>query len=146
MSTGAKIRLAAVRDAPVISVLAGQLGYPATETEMTGRLRTAIADPDRAVVAAEIDGRVVGCMELAISEAFESGRWSEIRGLIVDENCRSAGVGTALVAFAKQWTREHGLQKLRVRTNETRTRTHGFYECNGFTKTKSQRVYDAVLD
>jgi hypothetical protein len=32
-----------------------------------------------------------------------------------------------------------------VRTNEIRTRTHAFYEREGFTKTKSQRVYDVDL-
>lgn len=103
------------------------------------------SDANRALVVAELDGAVLGCMEVAIMFAWETGEWSEIRGLVVDESVRSKGIGAALVEFAKQWTRERGHDKLRVRTNEIRTRTHAFYERLGFSKTKSQRVYDINL-
>ena len=146
MSARVVIRPATERDAPTLAALSGQLGYGADEGVMAERLRRAAGDASRIVAAAELEGRVVGCMEVAISEAFESGRWSEIRGLIVDEAWRGEGVGAALVAFARAWTKEHGLATLRVRTNEVRARAHAFYERNGFTKTKSQRVYDARLD
>lgn len=135
------LREAIASDAAALASLSTQLGYPVTVEVMEERLRTP-RDAGNSLVVAEVNGAVLGCMEVAIMFAWESGRWSEIRGLVVDSNSRSQGIGAVLVAHAKAWTRSHGLTSLRVRTNEVRTRTHGFYERLGFTKTKSQRVYD----
>ncbi|MFO0860994.1 MAG: GNAT family N-acetyltransferase [Phycisphaerales bacterium] len=141
MSAEVVIRAARGDDAAVLSVLSGQLGYPVEPEVMKTRV-LGCDGVDRALVVAVVGGRIVGCMEVAVMTAWESGRWSEIRGLVVLDGERSRGVGAALVGFAKEWTRGHGLASLRVRTNEIRTRTHGFYERLGFVKTKSQRVYD----
>ncbi|HEX8877631.1 MAG TPA: GNAT family N-acetyltransferase [Phycisphaerales bacterium] len=139
------IRPATEADAASLADLCGQLGYPTDQATMVARLREASVDRNRAVIVADLQGRAVGCLELAVQSAFENGTWPEIRGLVVDANCRSGGIGAALVAFAKEWSRERGFKRLRVRTNEIRTRTHAFYEREGFTKTKSQRVYDVDL-
>lgn len=141
----ATIRPAIESDAAALADLCGQLGYPTDAATMIARLREAGDDRNRAVIVADIDGHAVGCLELAVQSAFENGTWPEIRGLVVDANCRGTGIGAALVTFAKQWSRERGFKTLRVRTNEVRTRTHAFYEREGFTKTKSQRVYDVGL-
>lgn len=145
VGTGVTIRAAKESDAAALAELCGQLGYPTDAATMIARLREASDDRNRAVIVAEVKGRAVGCLELAVQSAFENGTWPEIRGLVVDANCRSGGIGAALVTFAKQWSQERGFKRLRVRTNEVRTRTHGFYEREGFTKTKSQRVYDVDL-
>ena len=139
------LRAAAEPDAGALADLCGELGYPTDTATMIARLNEARSDTNRAVIVAEVDGRVVGCLELAVQSAFENGTWPEIRGLVVDAKCRSGGIGAALVTFAKRWSRERGFKRLRVRTNEIRTRTHAFYEREGFTKTKSQRVYDVDL-
>jgi PhnO protein len=65
-----------------------------------------------------------------------------IRGLVVDETRRSAGIGAALVEAAAEWTARHGFRTLRVRSNVVRERTHGFYERQGFTRAKSQLVLE----
>lgn len=139
------IRAAQESDAVALADLCGQLGYPTDAAAMITRLREASDDRNRAVIVAEVHGRAVGCMELAVQSAFENGTWPEILGLVVDASCRSGGIGAALVTFAKRWSQERGFKRLRVRTNEIRTRTHAFYEREGFTKTKSQRVYDVDL-
>jgi N-acetylglutamate synthase-like GNAT family acetyltransferase len=139
------IRAATESDAVVLADLCGQLGYPTDAATMIARLREASGDRNRAVIVAELHGRAVGCLELAVQSAFENGTWPEIRGLVVDGKCRGSGIGAAMVGYAKQWSRERGFRSLRVRTNEVRTRTHAFYEREGFAKTKSQRVYDVDL-
>lgn len=139
------IRAAKESDAEALADLCGQLGYPTDAVTMIARLREASGDRNRAVIVADAQGRAVGCLELAVQSAFENGTWPEIRGLVVDANSRSGGIGAALVSFAKKWSRERGFKSLRMRTNEVRTRTHAFYEREGFTKTKSQRVYDIDL-
>jgi GNAT superfamily N-acetyltransferase len=138
------IREASPSDSLALSTLSTQLGYPVTPELMHTRL-THAPDSNRALFVAEQGNQVLAALEIAIMFAWESGDWAEIRGLVVLDTARSQGIGAALVEHAKQWTRERGHAKLRVRTNETRTRTHQFYERLGFTKTKSQRVYDIAL-
>ncbi|MBN8599161.1 MAG: GNAT family N-acetyltransferase [Planctomycetes bacterium] len=138
------IREALPSDSSALSVLSTQLGYPVTPEVMHTRL-THTPDANRALFVAEQSNQVLAALEVATMFAWESGDWAEIRGLVVLETARSQGIGAALVDHAKQWTRAKGHTKLRVRTNETRTRTHQFYERLGFTKTKSQRVYDIAV-
>lgn len=138
------IREALPSDSSALSVLSTQLGYPVTPEVMHTRL-IHTPDPNRALFVAEQNNQVLAALEVAIMFAWESGDWAEIRGLVVLDTARSQGIGAALVDRAKQWTRDKGHTKLRVRTNEVRTRTHQFYERLGFTKTKSQRVYDIAV-
>ncbi|MBX3390325.1 MAG: GNAT family N-acetyltransferase [Phycisphaeraceae bacterium] len=138
------IRVAAESDAVPLATLSTQLGYPASSEVMRERLRYK-PDPNRALFVAESGNEVVGCLEVAVMFAWETGEWAEIRGLVVLDSARSLGIGGKLVAHAKEWAHGRGHTKLRVRTNEVRTRTHEFYERLGFMKTKSQRVYDISL-
>lgn len=138
------IRAATESDAVALATLSTQLGYPVIAEVMKQRLRHK-PDPDRALFVAETANKVVGCLEVAVMFAWETGEWAEIRGLVVLDTARSQGIGSKLVEHAKEWARSRGHAKLRVRTNEVRARTHAFYERLGFTKTKSQRVYDISL-
>lgn len=138
------IRAAAKSDAVALATLSTQLGYPVSAEVMRERLGHK-PDPDRALFVAESGDGVVGCLEVAVMFAWETGEWAEIRGLVVLDSARSQGIGARLVDHAKAWACARGHTKLRVRTNEVRTRTHAFYERLGFIKTKSQRVYDISL-
>jgi N-acetylglutamate synthase-like GNAT family acetyltransferase len=140
------IRPVEIGDAQAIAVLVAQLGYEATSAQCAARLDDAARDPSRCVLVVEHDARVVAWMELGEVASLESGRWAEIRGLVVDEAMRSTGIGARLVDEAITWARARGMPTLRVRTNELRLRTHAFYERRGFTRSKSQRVYGMVLD
>jgi GNAT superfamily N-acetyltransferase len=61
---------------------------------------------------------------------------------VVDESMRGEGIGSALVAYAREWARDNGCARLRVTTNVTRLDTHQFYERRGFRLSKTQKVYE----
>ncbi len=139
------IRAARPEDAGEVAALCGQLGYPTSVADAERRLQEFAARADVPVFIYELGGRVVAWMQLREAATLESGAGVEIVGLVVDERERGAGVGAAMVAFAKRWARERGHARVRVRTNQVRTRTHAFYERAGFALTKVQRVYDAGI-
>ena len=140
------VRPAVGADAPALAALSGELGYPVEARPMAARVAEAALDPTRRVLVAELGGRVVGWLEWAERATLESGRTAEITGLVVGAPWRSAGVGRCLVEHAAREACGRGFTALRVRTNEVRTRTHGFYEKQGFRLAKSQRVYALDLD
>lgn len=137
------IRAARPEDAGEVAALCGQFGYVTSAADAEQRLREFATRADAPVFVDDVDGRVVAWMQLREAATLESGAGVEIIGLVVDERERGAGVGAAMVAFAKGWARERGHARVRVRTNQVRAKTHAFYERLGFTLTKVQRVYDA---
>ncbi len=83
-------------------------------------------------------------MQLSLMLRVESGCFAEITGLVV-EDYRSIGVSNLLIDYAKKWTYATCINKLRVSINIVRQRTHTFYERNGFTLRKEQKVYEMVV-
>ena len=136
------IRAALPGDAAALAELSGELGYPASPEIMRDRVHTLPADGSRQVLVAEINGRVVAWMEMTRRSMLVADEYAEITGLVVSESQRGRGIGRTLVDHAAEWARARGLPRLRVRTNEKRSRTHAFYESCGFTLGKSQRVYE----
>ena len=136
------VRNATRDDVDALALLAGELGYPSTSDDMLARFN-ALPDTEAVLVAADPD--VIGWIQVGITSALESGKFAEIRGLVVQESQRSRGIGALLVDAAEQWAREHGLSRMRVRSNVIRERTHRFYERRGYVAKKSQKAFEKSL-
>jgi GNAT superfamily N-acetyltransferase len=144
--SGDVLRRAESRDAADVAHLATQLGYPTDEGAMRARLEAAQQSGGRDVIVAERDGRVRGWIEIVIIESLASDPYSEIHGLIVDEEERGGGLGTRLVAAAESWALQRGMNRMRVRSNVARERTRTFYEKHGYVATKTSYVFDKMLE
>ena len=104
--------------------------------------RLAALDDRDTVFVADHDGACRGWIQLSVVESLESGRFAEIRGLVVAEGERGSGIGAALVGAGEEWARARGCRRVRVRSNVVRERTHRFYERLGYRAVKSQKVFD----
>jgi GNAT superfamily N-acetyltransferase len=139
--TGVRIRSRQPHDDDRIAELAGQLGYAGSGRDVGARLDR-MRDPDQyGVYVAELDGRIVGWIGLYIFRTVETDGHAEISGLVVDESCRSRGVGAALVRAGEAWARERGCDTITVRTNGTRERAHAFYRREGYGWVKRQETF-----
>ena len=132
---GLTVRDAGAADAPAIAGLLGQLGYPTHTAAVEARLERLGIVGDR-VVAAELDGRVVGVAHLQVAPAIERDRpAARIAALVVDEAQRGHGVGRALVEAMEAEARTRGCDVLFVTTAERRDDAHAFYERVGLEQT-----------
>ena len=122
-------------DAPTISVLLTQLGYPANTAEIAERLLRLIDHTHAVIQVAQLDGRVVG---VVTAHTFPSIHYSTpaawITTLVVDENCRKQNVGRELVARAEQWVMARGATKISVTSALRRSDAHAFYEAIGYSR------------
>ncbi|MBI4347461.1 MAG: GNAT family N-acetyltransferase [Elusimicrobia bacterium] len=141
MDRGTKIRRAGLKDAEALRRLAAQLGYPDVAAAFRARLRRIIRSPRHAVFVADHEGVPCGWLHVRTQLFLELPEHAEIAGLVVDERCRSGGLGAALERAAQRWAREKRLPALRVRCNVIRKRTHGFYLRRGFELEKTQKVF-----
>jgi ribosomal protein S18 acetylase RimI-like enzyme len=82
------------------------------------------------VVAADVEGAVVGCLQLCILPGLSSQGAS--RGLIEDvrvaRHCRSRGIGEQMVQWAVAQARAKGCILVELLTHHTRVDAQRFYE------------------
>ncbi|MGH7650953.1 MAG: GNAT family N-acetyltransferase [Gemmatimonadaceae bacterium] len=131
------IRAATASDAPALSVLLEQLGYPASESHIPARLNALKNFPRaEAFVATDGYGEVVG---LATGHIFPSihdnGPVAWLTTLVVLEEARGAGIGSALVRHVEEWAAENGAKRLSLTSGLHRKATHEFYEKRDYEKT-----------
>jgi ribosomal protein S18 acetylase RimI-like enzyme len=92
-------------------------------------------DPNLTLVVAESEGRVVGCLQLAVLAGISSQ--GGMRGLLEDvrvaSDCRSRGIGELLVQWAVTEAKARGCNLVELLTHQTRVDAQRFYKRLGFT-------------
>ncbi len=148
MNQTSNIRKAVSEDAPHISDLLHQLGYPVSPDQVRLRMQSLLPDKDKTIRVAESEtGTIIGCVQVTMGTRLAEGRYAEITALVVDERWRGQGVGKRLLEAAQEWLKEPGRPStLRVRCNVRRTEAHRFYENCGFREVKSQKVFDTFAN
>ena len=136
------IRRITKEDTVAITALTHQLGYPLSSEQISQNINSILENKNHDAFVAVFDNKVVGWIGLAYSIQIEMPAYCEIRGLVVDDGYRNHGIGKMLIGKAKQWAKEKGNAKLRLRCNVVRTETHLFYQHIGFKETKQQKVFE----
>jgi ribosomal protein S18 acetylase RimI-like enzyme len=92
-------------------------------------------DQNIQLVVAESEGRVVGCLQLAILPGLSSqgGRRGLLEDVRVASDCRSRGIGEQLVQWAVMEAKARGCNLVELLTHQTRTDAQRFYKRLGFT-------------
>lgn len=93
-------------------------------------------DPAHILLAArDGDGHLVATMQLTLLPSLSRGGATrlQIEAVRVAGRTRGGGLGTALMAWALDWGREHGAELAQLTTDRARPDAHRFYERLGFT-------------
>jgi GNAT superfamily N-acetyltransferase len=132
-------------DAAAAAALSGELGYPADPAVMRERIARIGSLSDHAIFVACLGDLVVGWIHVATVLHVQAAPRAEIGGLVVTAECRSAGIGTALVRRAESWARSNGLETMVVRSQAMREAAHRFYLREGYVRTKTSAVFSKPL-
>ncbi|MFC7840073.1 GNAT family N-acetyltransferase [Streptomyces sp. NPDC057382] len=99
--------------------------------EALERLRS---DPNQHVVVAVRENRIVGTLQLTIIPGLSrrGATRSIIEGVRIDADERGSGLGTQLIEWAIDTSREQGCQLVQLTSDKTRLDAHRFYERLGF--------------
>jgi GNAT superfamily N-acetyltransferase len=136
-----KIRSARLSDAKKIAELSTQLGYPVSKHKMTKLLMKVVKQKNQRIFAAELDGSVVGWLEIFLPLSILNAGKAEIGALVVDHRCRGSGVGTALINKAHEWALKRHSPFIYLRSNIIRNKAHKFYHRTGYKVIKTQYVF-----
>jgi GNAT superfamily N-acetyltransferase len=139
------IRMASAADAEDLARLSGQLGYPSTGPETIQRLAAVNRYPEHAVFIAETNGTMVGWLHVFVRPSLTTDSSAEVAGLVVDEHCRSYGIGQALLTEAERWAAEQACSMVTLRSNVKRLRAHAFYERLGYEAIKTSKSFRKIV-
>lgn len=92
------------------------------------------ADPNQFLAVAELDGDVVGTLQLSYLAGLSrlGATRAQIEAVRVRADQRGTGLGTTLFDWAINEARAHGAVLVQLTTDATRTDAHRFYERLGF--------------
>src|SRR5689334_7795286 len=126
------IRQMSEMDVTAVTLLSEQLGYPLPEAQILQNMKAVLENKDHDAFVAVHENKVVGWIGVAQAILIVIPPYCEINGLVIDQYYRGKGIGKMLIEKAKQWGKEKGNNKLRLRCNVKRTETHLFYQHLGF--------------
>ncbi len=138
---GVVVREAALEDVPTIVAMLvdDPLGQsredPADLAPYDAAFVRIAGDPGEVLVVAELDGQVVGTLQLSVlpSLSRRGALRGQLEGVRVAADMRGAGVGEQLVRWALERARAEGCELVQLTSDSSRTGARRFYERLGFT-------------
>lgn len=139
-----RFRLATRTDLPaIVRMLAeDELGAQRERFEMPlpqayyAAFETIDGDPNQELVVAEVDGEVVGTLQLMFlpSLSYQGGTRAQVESVRVARRMRAQGIGAEMMKWTIERARQRGCRLMQLTSHKSRTDAHRFYEKLGFTK------------
>ena len=106
----------------------------ATDPAYARALAEIDADPNQVMWLAELEDEPVGCFQLTFTPGLmRRGAWrATIEVVHIVAARRSGGLGSEMIRFAIDRSRERGCSMVQLTSNKKRTDAHRFYERLGF--------------
>lgn len=94
-------------------------------------------DPNQHLVVAELDGEVVGTMQITYIPGLSrrGATRSLLEGVRVRRDSRRHGIGERMIRWAIDQARQRGCANVQFTTDKSRVDAHRFYERLGFEQT-----------
>ncbi|PTU67433.1 MULTISPECIES: GNAT family N-acetyltransferase [Chromobacterium] len=139
-----EIRTMRAADAAAAARLCLDLGYEATEADISERFARLTTLPDNQVWVALWEGAVVGWIHGHGVHLLEASPAMEIGGLVVSPSHQGRGLGKQLLRACEDWARRLGYPRMRLRSGVHRDAAHAFYRHLGYVQQKTSHGF--VLD
>lgn len=140
------LRDAMVSDAQALAKLnREEMGYDFPVEETGKKLQASLENPEKKILVAEIQGRVVGYVHLESYDVLYAPHMKNVMGIAVAREFRRQGVGKALLTAGEAWARETGAVAVRLVSGDARKGAHAFYQSLGYTGNKLQRNFKKML-
>lgn len=128
-------------DAAAAARLCLDLGYEATEADISERFARLTTLPDNQVWVAERDGVVLAWAHCRGVHLLQAPSAIEIVGIVVSPACQGQGLGRCLLSACEAWARQLGYRHIRLRSSVHRVEAHAFYRHLGYRQLKTSHSF-----
>ena len=128
------VRRAADDDLSAIVALLGELHDPSSALADTATWTRMLAQEDRVILLAEVDGRAAGTADVSFASNLTHGAQPRayVENVAVATDHRRNGVGRAIMAEVERLARDAGCYKVTLMSANHRDGAHRFYEEIGY--------------
>jgi ribosomal protein S18 acetylase RimI-like enzyme len=127
-----EIRSARAKDAPFLSGLLHELGFPSSAGEITARIKGMRGSALVAVSGGKVVGLVTTDIMPVLHRPTAVGR---VSALVVSKRVRGKGIGRALMTVAEKLLEERGCGLVEVTSNLRLKNAHSFFRRLGYETT-----------
>lgn len=94
------------------------------------------ADGNHELIVAELDGQVVGTLQLTFlpSLSYQGRTRAQVESVRVQQRFRSQGIGAVMMEWVIERARQRGCHMMQLTSHDSRKDAHRFYERLGFKK------------
>ncbi|WP_321782799.1 GNAT family N-acetyltransferase [Paraburkholderia sp. J94] len=133
MSPHLTIRIAQSADADILQSLYRQL-VDENVRVTAFQIQVLENDPRTRLLVCEVDDRVRGTVLVCLcADAMYAGQpFAVVENLVVDQECRSNGIGLALLREVERFCLSRNCSKMMLLSSATRVDAHRFFEQAGF--------------
>lgn len=132
------------RDTESLGRLMRQLGYPIEHNAMQKIILRYSSLTNQKAWIAEKDGKVVGCIAVAITVCFHrEGAFMRVIAMIVDQKFRKGGIGKALMQVAEDYANKMKCSHIELTSGVHREicGSHDFYRKLGYVELNDRKKY-----
>ncbi|MCL2706159.1 MAG: GNAT family N-acetyltransferase [Spirochaetaceae bacterium] len=122
--------------------MSAEVGYKIRYEKFSERISELIKNSNIGVIAAaNEENKIVGWVQLEISNFIFSDKACNILGVFIDKNYRGNQIGRKLIEKAQEWAREKGCISFKISSDITRIDSHAFYKHMGFKHIKTEQIF-----
>ena len=94
------------------------------------------SDPNNELIVAEIDGNVIGTLQLTFtpSLSYRGSKRCTVESVRIDSSLRGKRIGREIMLWAIEHAKEKGCISMQLTSHSERIDAHRFYEQLGFSK------------
>jgi GNAT superfamily N-acetyltransferase len=97
------------------------------------------------ILVAEVDGKIVGTLEIAKAYKSRFGFFAVIRRFVVQPDNRGKGIGRKLFSYALEEARKMGCSVIELSVDPENARPHRFYKSMGFKDDRTEIIMVKLL-
>ena len=139
------VRAGRIGDIPDETGMNHEVGWCYDEENMVAEYHDDSYEPS-SVLVAEMDGKVVGKIELYMAWKSTYGKFGVIRRFVIHQDYRSQGIGRVLMDAATQHARDAGCSFIELSVDVTNPIPHSFYHREGFREDRVEVMMRKPLD
>jgi N-acetylglutamate synthase-like GNAT family acetyltransferase len=129
------VRTAELTDAEAVASLLAQMGYATTKEAAEEHIQRFAQGTNSRIQVAQFGPVVVGLVATHLVPRMDDDAWScRITDLVVSNDHRRMGIGSALLAAAEDHARACGAPRLDLTSGDWRQDAHAFYASAGFSQ------------